>query len=57
MILLLFAVTSNAQVPQGFNYQAIAQDADGKELINTPLQIKLSILTDTLGFKATGAGT
>ena len=39
-----------SQVPQGFNYQAIARGSDGKELANTPLDVKISILSDTNGF-------
>jgi hypothetical protein len=45
------------QTPQGFNYQAIARDSQGKEIINTSIQVKLSILSDTTGFKITGGGT
>jgi hypothetical protein len=46
-----------SQVPQGFNYQAIARGADGKEIANTTLQVKISILTDTSEFYAGGTGT
>jgi len=35
---------ADAQVPQGFNYQAIARGADGKEIINTNISVKISIL-------------
>jgi hypothetical protein len=55
LLYLTFCLVS-AQNPQGFNYQAIARGSDGKELISTPLQVKLSVLSDTNGFKATGAG-
>lgn len=37
-----------AQVPQGFNYQALAGDASGNPLRNTTLQVKVSILSDTI---------
>lgn len=47
----------SSQVPQGFNYQAIARGADGKELANTPLQVQISILSDTSGFYKFGTGT
>jgi hypothetical protein len=41
---LLFAQT----VPQGINYQAVARDASGNELINQPLTIQFSIIEDVL---------
>jgi hypothetical protein len=47
----------SSQVPQGFNYQAIARGSDGKEIANTTLQIKVSILSDTTGFYGSGSGT
>ena len=39
---LLFAQT----IPQGINYQAVARDASGNELINQPLTIQFSIISD-----------
>jgi hypothetical protein len=45
-----------SQVPQGFNYQAIARGSDGKEISNTVLQVKLSVLSDTSGFYLNGSG-
>lgn len=33
-----------AQVPQGFNFQAVARDANGELLANTSLGVKISIL-------------
>jgi len=45
-----------SQVPQGFNYQAIARGSDGKEIANTTMQVKVSILSDTTGFYAAGTG-
>jgi hypothetical protein len=45
------------QVPQGFNYQAIARDGTGAAMVNQTILVKVSVLTDTLGFKANGTGT
>lgn len=61
--ILLFSVIIAAtlsvfsQVPQGFNYQAIARDNSGNPITNATLWVRLSILTDTTGFYASGAGT
>jgi hypothetical protein len=38
-----------AQVPQGFNYQAIARDVTGNPIINTPLPVRITIQSDSLG--------
>jgi len=38
----------SSQIPQGFNYQALASDASGNPIRNTDLQVKMSILSDTL---------
>lgn len=38
----------SSQVPQGFNYQALAGDASGNPIRNTNLQVKISILSDTV---------
>jgi hypothetical protein len=38
----------SSQVPQGFNYQAMASDGLGNPIKNTTLQVKLSILSDTV---------
>ena len=46
-----------SQVPQGFNYQAIARDGSGNTIANSTIKVKLSILTDTAGFYASGGGT
>ena len=57
-LLLSFAVFSGiAQVPQGFNYQAVARDGSGNPITNTTLQVKIAILSDTTGFYANGTGT
>lgn len=56
-LLCIIYVFAKAQVPHGINYQAIARGSNGNELVNTPLQVKVSILSDTTGFKATGTGS
>ncbi len=49
LILVLFITTMeiNAQVPQGFNYQALIKDASGNPVVSSSLQVKLGILADT----------
>jgi hypothetical protein len=47
----------SSQVPQGFNYQAIARDASGNPIVGATIKVKLSILSDTTGFYASGSGT
>jgi hypothetical protein len=46
-----------AQVPQGFNYQAIARDGSGNPIVGATIKVRLSILTDTNGFRPGGFGT
>ncbi|MEX0721225.1 MAG: tail fiber domain-containing protein [Balneolaceae bacterium] len=41
---LLFATDIMAQVPQGFNFQAVARDADGELLANSNLGVRISVL-------------
>ncbi|MFN8209479.1 MAG: tail fiber domain-containing protein [Bacteroidales bacterium] len=41
-----FAV--KGQVPQGFNYQAIARDASGNPITGQTIEVKIGILSDTL---------
>lgn len=53
---VIFCNSLNAQVPQGFNYQAIARDATGNPITGATIKVKLSILSDTTGFYATGSG-
>jgi len=36
------------QVPKGFNYQALLTDATGNAVRNTEIQVKISIMTDTV---------
>ncbi len=38
-----------AQVPQGFNYQAVARDAQGNLIKNSSLPVKITIQADSLG--------
>lgn len=40
--LVMFTLVS-AQVPQGFNYQAVARDVSGQPLANTSISLRLSI--------------
>jgi hypothetical protein len=39
----------SSQVPQGFNYQAIARDASGNPIINRALPVRITIQSDSLG--------
>lgn len=61
LLSLLFFVIClglTAQVPQGFNYQAIARDpVTTNPITNKLVKVKLSILSDTTGFYASGSGT
>ena len=50
-ILFLFAVLTSAVLvaqapPQGINYQAVARNASGAELQNTPLTVRIGIYSD-----------
>ena len=53
---VLCALSSlEAQVPQGFNYQAIARDGvTGNPITNSTIKVKLSVLNDTTGFYLNG---
>ncbi|MGQ9619466.1 MAG: tail fiber domain-containing protein [Bacteroidales bacterium] len=46
-----------SQTPPGFNYQAVARNSSGDPIVNTTLSVKLSVLTDTTGFRSSGSGT
>jgi len=46
-ITLLIGSISYGQIPQGINYQAVAYDADGFELANQEISIRLGILLET----------
>jgi hypothetical protein len=54
--LILLPTSLFSQVPQGFNYQAIARDGSGNPLISKDIQVRVSILNDTTGFYASGNG-
>lgn len=55
--LILLPTSLFSQVPQGFNYQALARDGSGNPLISKDIQVRVSILSDTTGFYASGNGT
>jgi hypothetical protein len=38
-----------SQIPQGFNYQAIARDGSGNPIVNTSLPVRITIQADSLG--------
>ena len=52
ILLVLIAISLSIvvfpqSVPQGINYQAVARDSTGKELINNTLNVKLSVISGT----------
>lgn len=61
--LLLFTLTLIpalcvlSQVPQGFNYQAIARDGNGDPITGATIKVRLSVLSDTNGFYGGTGGT
>lgn len=57
LIMCLVSGEILAQIPEGFNYQAIARNAAGDPFENTLLQVRISVLSDTTGFHASGSGT
>jgi len=57
ILALSSALCALSQIPQGFNYQAIARDgATGNPIINSTLKVKLSVLSDTTGFYSGSGG-
>lgn len=44
LLVFLLSVNAYAQVPQGFNFQAIARGSDGLPLLNQELGVRISIL-------------
>ena len=56
-----FSVSAIQGVPQGINYQAVARDANGDELTNQSLTVKLSVIsgssTGTISWQETHAVT
>jgi len=57
VFLIILPSSLFSQVPQGFNYQAIARDGTGNPLISKDIQVRISILSDTTGFYSNGSGT
>jgi len=49
ILMLLWHHNSFAQVPQGFNYQAIARDAGGNPIANTAMPVKITIQSEQTG--------
>jgi hypothetical protein len=47
LTLFLFAVLVQAQPPPGISYQAVARNAQGQVLSNTPIKLRFSILNST----------
>jgi hypothetical protein len=47
LIVTLISTATYAQVPQGFNFQAVAAGSDGLPLINTEIGVQVSILADS----------
>ena len=47
--LTFFLYPCTAQIPQGFNYQAIARDGSGNPIANTALPVRITIQADSLG--------
>ena len=58
---LFSAITFAQTVPQGINYQAVARDANGNELTNQSLSVRLSVVsgssTGTISWQETHAVT
>ncbi|HOW39621.1 MAG TPA: fibrobacter succinogenes major paralogous domain-containing protein [Bacteroidales bacterium] len=48
LICSAFSLLVSSQIPEGFNYQALAADAAGTPVRNTDLQAKFTILSDTV---------
>ncbi|MEM7658603.1 MAG: hypothetical protein AAF399_20935 [Bacteroidota bacterium] len=47
--ILLFSILTFAQVPQAFNYQAVARDANGECLSDDSISLRISVLDDSVG--------
>jgi trimeric autotransporter adhesin len=53
LLLITLFLTSHfllltSQIPQGFNYQAIARDGSGNPITGASMQVKIGILSDTI---------
>jgi hypothetical protein len=49
LVSLSFLLPATGQVPQGFNYQAIARDVSGNPIVNQSLPVMITIQSDSLG--------
>ena len=38
-----------SQVPQGFNYQAVAHDDEGDPIVDQAIEVRITIQSDSLG--------
>lgn len=47
-LLLIFCTSGLAQVPMAFQYQAVLRSTDGNPLVNSNIELKISILSDTV---------
>jgi hypothetical protein len=47
LMLLLFASDALAQVPQAFSYQAVARDASGEVIANSPISLQVKVVRGT----------
>jgi hypothetical protein len=47
LMLLLFASDALAQVPQAFSYQAVARDASGEVIANSPISVQVKVVRGT----------
>lgn len=48
LLLLTCTLPVTSQVPQGFNYQAVARNSEGYPLASEDIQIRITLLSDTL---------
>ncbi len=49
LLLAINCIITNAQIPQGFNYQAVVRNADGEVLQDKPIKITIAIKTALTG--------
>jgi len=49
ILVLSPALCALSQIPQGFNYQAIARDASGNPITNTAMQVRITIQSEQTG--------
>ncbi|HUU99750.1 MAG TPA: hypothetical protein VMW32_02195, partial [Bacteroidales bacterium] len=48
LLSLCSSPTALGQIPQGFNYQAVAHNSAGAPVMSTTIQVRVGILSDTL---------